>query len=134
MMVCTTQATPPRVVQSHSGHVPRARQCWLTLYYSYCSPQSRGEERLDVLLCHTTVDNRWLFYFTLCFRRKCVGGRSPLRPAFRGAVAPRALPASYASVYHLHITCCRPPPSLHMHESSFMCSGLTTFEMPAPSL
>ena len=27
-----------------------------------------------------------------------------------------------------------PPPSLHMHESSFMCSGLTTFEMPAPPL
>ena len=27
-----------------------------------------------------------------------------------------------------------PPPSLHMHESSFMCSGLTTFEMPAPLL
>ena len=27
MMVSTTQATPPLVVQSHSGHVPRARQC-----------------------------------------------------------------------------------------------------------
>ena len=35
-----------------------------------------------------------------------------------------------AVLYHLHITCCRPPPFFPMHESSFMCSGLTTFEIP----
>ena len=51
--------------------------------------------RLDALLCYITVDNRWQFYFTPCFQdhcRKCVGGRSPLRPAFRGAAAPHASP------------------------------------------
>ena len=40
-----------------------------------------------------------------------------------------------AVLYHLHIIpVVDLPPSLHMHESSFMCSGLTTFEMPAPPL
>ena len=27
-----------------------------------------------------------------------------------------------------------PPPPVHMHERSFICNGLTTFQMPAPHL
>ena len=33
-----------------------------------------------------------------------------------------------------YIICALPVVDLYMHESSFMCSGLTTFEMPAPPL
>ena len=51
------------------------------MYYSCCSPQSWGEERLDALLCYTTVDNRWQFYFTPCFR-------DPLMQICRGAQPP----------------------------------------------
>ena len=37
--------------------------------------------RLDALLCHTTVDNHWQFYFTPCFRH-------PLTQICRGAQPP----------------------------------------------
>ena len=33
-----------------------------------------------------------------------------------------------------YIICTLPVVDLYMHESSFMCSGLTTYEMPAPPL
>ena len=64
------------------------------------SPRSRGEERLDALLCHTIVDNRWLFYFTLCFRDPltpvCRGAQPPASSVQGGCSPPRP-PASYAS-------------------------------------
>ena len=57
--------------------------------------------RLYALLCHTTVDNHWQFYFTPCFRHPlkqiCRGAQPPASSVQGGCSSPRS-PASYASV------------------------------------
>ena len=49
--------------------------------------------RLDALLCHTTVDNCWQFYFTPCFRdplTQICKGAQPLTSNVQGGCSPPA--------------------------------------------
>ena len=58
------------------------------------------QERLDALLCHTTVDNRWQFYFTPCFRdplTQICRGAQPPASSVQGGCSPPRPPTSYAS-------------------------------------
>ena len=77
-----------------------------TLYHSYYSPRSRGKERLDTLLRHTTMDNREFGWQTRLvpkprWRKILRGAQPPCFQRWGGLQPPAPPPASYAGVYML---------------------------------
>ena len=68
------------------------RACANAYLASYYSPRSRGKERLDTLLRHTTMDDRELGWQTRLVPKPLTqifkGGSAPLLPALGGAAAP----------------------------------------------
>ena len=91
-----------RTTLARHGHTPDGLQIPMARFFAVASTDAEAADvaRRELLfaaepgqrtLCHTPVDNRWQF----CFRdplTQILGGRSPLRPTFRGAAAPRTPP------------------------------------------